>query len=218
MIRPEDVTDAMVNAAFGDLLDGTGNANWASRPNREIMRGALARAINAMPPIPMILHCPACGLQHIDKADPDDHAHAAPDGSESRWTNPPHRSHLCHGCGHIWRPADVCTVGVERIETKGRNDSPAVIASGCVLVKLDDGKLWSFLRSVLSQGGCIWADYQKSSSELYSARLDAAAAERATELRAMLAAADPREQALDRMAENAQELGLYDEGKEKGDE
>ena len=31
----------------------------------------------------------------------------------------------------------------------------------------------------------------------------------------LLAAADPREQALDRMAENAQELGLYDEGKEK---
>ena len=28
--------------------------------------------------------------------------------------------------------------------------------------------------------------------------------------KAMLAAADPREQALDRMAENAQELGLYD--------
>lgn len=47
MIRPEDVTDAMVDAAFGDLLDGTGNANWGSRPNREIMRGALARAINA---------------------------------------------------------------------------------------------------------------------------------------------------------------------------
>ena len=90
----------------------------------------------------------------------------------------------------------------------------AINASGCVLVPFDDGKLWSFLRSVLSQGGCIWADYQKSSFELYSARLDAAAAERATELRAMLAAADPREQALDRMAENAQELGLYDEGKE----
>ena len=32
----------------------------------------------------------------------------------------------------------------------------------------------------------------------------------------MLAAADPRQQALDRMAENAQELGLY--GKGKGDE
>ena len=35
--------------------------------------------------------------------------------------------------------------------------------------------------------------------------------------KSMLAAADPREQALDRMAENAQELGLYDEGKEKDD-
>ena len=32
------------------------------------------------------------------------------------------------------------------------------------------------------------------------------------------ATADPRQQALDRMAENAQELGLYNDGKEKGDE
>ncbi len=35
--------------------------------------------------------------------------------------------------------------------------------------------------------------------------------------KAMLAAADPREQALDRMAENAQELGLYDEPGKEGD-
>ncbi len=35
-------------------------------------------------------------------------------------------------------------------------------------------------------------------------------------INAGLKAADPREQALDRMAENAQELGLY--GKEKGDD
>lgn len=45
MFKPEEVTDAMVDQAFGDLLDGTGNANWAGRPNREIMRSALARAI-----------------------------------------------------------------------------------------------------------------------------------------------------------------------------
>lgn len=64
-------------------------------------------------PIDMVLRCPACGTQHIDAPDHD-------------WTNPPHRSHLCHKCGHIWRPADVPTNGVAAIKTKGRGDSPEV--------------------------------------------------------------------------------------------
>jgi hypothetical protein len=63
-------------------------------------------------PIPMILHCPACGRQHVD----------APE-SETGWTNPPHRSHTCHGCGVIWRPADVATVGVASISTRGNADT-----------------------------------------------------------------------------------------------
>ena len=37
-------------------------------------------------PIDMVLHCPACGLQHID----------GPDERTPGWTNAPHRSHLCH--------------------------------------------------------------------------------------------------------------------------
>lgn len=65
-------------------------------------------------PIDMVLHCPACGLQHVDAPD-----HRTPD-----WNNPPHRSHLCHGCGHIWRPADVPTNGVQAVQTKGKADSP----------------------------------------------------------------------------------------------
>lgn len=64
-------------------------------------------------PIPMILFCPKCGLQHIDE----------PDELTPDWQNPPHRSHLCHGCGCIWRPADVATVGVRAIETKGKADT-----------------------------------------------------------------------------------------------
>lgn len=71
-------------------------------------------------PIDLILHCPACGLQHIDA--PSDDAY---DGNPPSWTNPPHRSHLCHGCGHIWRPADVPTNGVAEIQTKGKHDSPS---------------------------------------------------------------------------------------------
>lgn len=75
-------------------------------------------------PIDMILNCPACGLQHIDEPEGE-----GDDGATIKrvdvWTNPPHRSHLCHGCGHIWRPADVPTNGVAEIQTKGKNDSPA---------------------------------------------------------------------------------------------
>lgn len=65
------------------------------------------------PPIDMILHCPNCGLQHIDE----------PDERTPDWDNPPHRSHLCHGCGCIWRPADVPTNGVAAIQTKGKADT-----------------------------------------------------------------------------------------------
>jgi hypothetical protein len=65
-------------------------------------------------PIPMILFCPRCGGRHIDAPQP-----------ERGWTNPPHKSHECQyeRCRHIWRPADVPTVGVERIETAGKADS-----------------------------------------------------------------------------------------------
>lgn len=62
-------------------------------------------------PIDMVLHCPNCGTQHVDKPEP-----------ENDWTNPPHRSHLCHMCGMVWRPADVPTQGVKKIKTVGKND------------------------------------------------------------------------------------------------
>lgn len=97
-------------------------------------------------PIDMVLHCPACGLLHIDAPDNDPcrdgcqmakdygfsprEGHACSgscgylqDGSP-RWTNPPHRSHLCAGCGHVWRPADVPTNGVAAVKTHGKADSP----------------------------------------------------------------------------------------------
>lgn len=64
-------------------------------------------------PIPMILYCPECHQQHIDE----------PDERTPDWDNPPHRSHLCHGCGCIWRPADVATEGVRSIKTAGDADT-----------------------------------------------------------------------------------------------
>ena len=54
---------------------------------------------------------------------------------------------------------------------------------------LDKGKLWSFLRTVLSQGGDIQLDYNAGkyhSYEEYSARLDGAARERADQFLARL--------------------------------
>lgn len=80
----------------------------------------------AMEPVPMLLYCPACGQQHIDRDDPTKDAtglkvHSGILG-DAHWKNPPHRSHLCNFCGHIWRPSDHATTGVASIETKGEND------------------------------------------------------------------------------------------------
>jgi predicted RNA-binding Zn-ribbon protein involved in translation (DUF1610 family) len=67
-------------------------------------------------PLDAILFCPQCGRQHIDAPEP-----------ERGWTNPPHKSHLCHDCGWIWRPMDVRTNGVAEICTTGEADSFPVI-------------------------------------------------------------------------------------------
>lgn len=73
----------------------------------------------ARDPVPMILFCPRCGTRHIDQADP-----------ANGWLNEPHRSHLCASCGTIWRPADIATVGVASIATRGRLDVDAPRQAG----------------------------------------------------------------------------------------
>lgn len=73
-----------------------------------------------LPPINMVLYCPFCGIKHIDG--PEAHFHDKGDGIKT-WGNPPHKSHLCHGCGCIWRPADVPTNGVASTATRGKNDT-----------------------------------------------------------------------------------------------
>jgi hypothetical protein len=76
-------------------------------------------------PVDMVLFCPKCGMQHIDA--PESHrvmVEGVHVDDAVLWDNPPHRSHLCHGCGHIWRPADVATNGVAAVKTKGSKDSP----------------------------------------------------------------------------------------------
>ena len=91
----------------------------------------------------------------------------------------------------------------------------AINASGCVLVQRESGVLQE-LEEALSAIPCDCPErrVERGDHLTFCFMFDAYAAY--DRLKAMLAASDPREQALDRMAENAQELGLY--GKEKGDE
>ena len=99
-------------------------------------RAALATHPSApVAPIPMLLFCPACGTQHVDAVESTlvwtGGAVPEPSHDEVTWDNPPHRSHLCHHCGCIWRPADVPTTGVKAIATKGKNTSVSKAAAGC---------------------------------------------------------------------------------------
>lgn len=124
--------DPRVQAAYGVLVadeeppEGQHWEGWAARRIVDVLDA----------PIDMVLHCPACGLQHIDAPMTDaQYAERLHESSwwecggdkPERWTNPPHRSHLCHGCGHTWRPADVPTNGVAAVKTKGKADSPAAV-------------------------------------------------------------------------------------------
>lgn len=73
-------------------------------------------ARTATPPaevIPMVLHCPYCHTQHLDKGE---------------WATKAHTSHRCHVCRAIWRPTTVPTVGVESVPP-GRHDRPPMRAT-----------------------------------------------------------------------------------------
>lgn len=79
-------------------------------------------------PIDMVLHCPECHEQHIDAPVLATRVITAnvlgiSTTDSPAWDNPPHRSHLCHDCGHIWRPCDIPTNGVKATLTQGKNDS-----------------------------------------------------------------------------------------------
>jgi hypothetical protein len=113
----------LIDAARKVTLDTNYDPHFSSLEDRLMMEtklflarmDALAKSEVGTPrPIDMILFCPKCGVQHID----------GPEGEHG--TNPPHRSHLCHYCKHVWRPADVPTNGVKEIRTKGERDMPPV--------------------------------------------------------------------------------------------
>lgn len=89
---------------------------------KSVVDGAPRSAMGEKP-LPMVLHCPECGLQHVDAKETHGLAEGEQEPEEPAWNNPPHRSHLCHGCGCIWRPADVPTDGVKAITTRGKADT-----------------------------------------------------------------------------------------------
>lgn len=74
-------------------------------------------------PIPVVINCPECGLQHVDAPAPcslhecthSGVCYASANGQAEkcdRWDNPPHRVHKCAGCGCLFEVASVNTVGV----------------------------------------------------------------------------------------------------------
>ncbi len=60
----------------------------------------LSTEVSAPLPIPMILYCPLCHFKHVDVGE---------------FATRVHHTHACQGpgCGLVWRPALVPTVGVE---------------------------------------------------------------------------------------------------------
>jgi hypothetical protein len=48
-------------------------------------------------PVSMRLPCPSCHQLHID---------------DGEYATKPHHTHACQNCGHVWRPATICTIGV----------------------------------------------------------------------------------------------------------
>ena len=112
-------------------------------------------------PVPMILHCPACGRQHIDAAEPD-----------TGWENPPHKSHLCAFCSFIWRPADIATVGVLELRSHGLHDTVPQrrgrgaeamleITPGEIQWLQRDARAYRLIREIRSRGWMVVAHYDQ---------------------------------------------------------
>ena len=71
----------------------------------------------AVPPVPMILTCPTCNARHIDSG---------------TFVTKPHHTHACQGCGMVWRPALVATIGVRFLP--GFKNPPLEMTDGDVAI------------------------------------------------------------------------------------
>jgi hypothetical protein len=117
--------------------------------------------IDGQQPVDMVLHCPKCGMQHIDAPEWERDVHDMEQGQIRTWANPPHKSHLCHGCKTIWRPADVPTNGVAAITTRGRADTWPVADDA---VDADAAKMRAEFMAWVQDQGCdtdgAWSAWQ----------------------------------------------------------
>jgi len=133
--------------------------------NITYLMGRAANEIDGLTrPVDMVLFCPQCGEQHIDRATSD-------------WDNPPHRSHLCLVCGTIWRPADVATNGVPAITTKGSADTwhtPCSVPLGGEWKASDREKLEETLGALEGRHGEGWINITMSERRLFAQLLRAA--------------------------------------------
>jgi len=109
-----------------------------------------------------------------------------------------HTAHVGYGSDQISLQMEHVEVSDARaIERELREEIAAAHAEVARLreAQIDQGKLWSMFRTLLSQGGDIQLDYNAgkySCHEEYSARLDAAARERVEQFcAAALAAKEP---------------------------
>jgi hypothetical protein len=86
------------------------------------------RAERAEAPVDAVLWCPQCFEQHIDEAAPGICETCGSDQQGctcevfTQWLNPPHKSHRCGNCNHVWRPAEKATNGVRSLKSKGERD------------------------------------------------------------------------------------------------
>jgi hypothetical protein len=119
LIQPEDLRKILAHSSAG----------WQTAEQISNARDELVGS-SFQQPICMVLYCPRCGAQHIDKEETENEylfriqrpSVIPGDNAPPRWTNPPHKSHLCQICKAIWRPAEVYTTGVQSIKA-GKNDT-----------------------------------------------------------------------------------------------
>lgn len=110
-VIPEDVRQRWIKR-MQEIADSKGD-ELITLDTQQIIDAideAIAFVSKEPAPVNMVLHCPRCGLQHIDAPEDTDsfrdlmfkhagvvEAHPMP------WTNPPHKSHLCSRCKFIWQ-------------------------------------------------------------------------------------------------------------------
>jgi hypothetical protein len=134
----------------GCVCDAKGQFVAGSYKSKSALGQHIAAALNSHgQPLDIVLFCPNCSEQHIDEPAPEvcqdcghrEKKHSTLNGcldtrtdkgsgrSEicgctkfNAWLNPPHKSHRCHFCNHVFRPSDQPTNGVREITTRGEND------------------------------------------------------------------------------------------------